>query len=64
LPPKYERLPLNLLSAIAAEPAVVTRLGATGQIVRGSTPAEFAAEIDDQRSRIAAIVKSVGRPKQ
>ena len=51
------------IRAVAADPAVVARLGATGQIVRGSTPAEFAAEIDDQRSRIGAIVKLVGRPK-
>jgi tripartite-type tricarboxylate transporter receptor subunit TctC len=52
------------IRAIAADPAVATRLGATGQIVRGSTPAEFAAEIDDQRSRISAAVNLVGRPKQ
>lgn len=52
------------IRAIAADPAVATRLGATGQIVRGSTPAEFAAEIDDQRSRISAAVNLVGQPKQ
>jgi tripartite-type tricarboxylate transporter receptor subunit TctC len=52
------------IRAIAADPAVATRLGAAGQIVRGSTPAEFAAEIDDQRSRISAAVDLVGRPKQ
>lgn len=60
---RRERLAAEIRT-IAVDPAVVSRLGATGQIVRGNTPAEFAAEIDDQRSRIAAIVKLVGRPKQ
>lgn len=44
------------IRAIASDPSVAKRLGAVGQIVRGSTPAEFAAAIDEQRSKIAAIV--------
>jgi len=49
---------------IAADPAVMSRLGSTGQIVRASTPAEFAAAIEEQRSRIAALVQLIGKPPQ
>jgi len=44
---------------IAANEAVVQRLRATGQIVRQGTPAEFAAAIEEQRSRLAAIIQTV-----
>lgn len=52
------------LRAIAADPAVTRRLGASGQIVRGSTPAEFAAAIEEQRSKISAIVQLIGKSPQ
>ena len=52
------------IRAVAADPVLAKRLAATGQIVRGSTPAEFAAAIEDQRSRISAIVRLVGKPPQ
>jgi tripartite-type tricarboxylate transporter receptor subunit TctC len=48
-----------LTSAIAADPAVASRLAAVGQIARGSTPAEFAASIEEQRLRIAAVAKAL-----
>ena len=47
---------------IAADQAIAQRLRATGQIVRQSTPAEFEAAIQEQRSRLAAILKIVGKP--
>jgi tripartite-type tricarboxylate transporter receptor subunit TctC len=50
------------IRAIAADQAVAQRLRATGQIVRQSTPAEFAAAIDEQRSRLTAIIQAVGKP--
>jgi tripartite-type tricarboxylate transporter receptor subunit TctC len=49
---------------IAADPAIQARLGAAGQIVRASTPAEFASAIEDQRFKIANIIKLTGKPQQ
>lgn len=43
--------------AVGADPALVERLTSAGQLVRGSTPAEFAAAIEEQRSRIERIVE-------
>jgi tripartite-type tricarboxylate transporter receptor subunit TctC len=60
---RRERISAEIRS-IAADPSVAKRLGAAGQIVRGSTPSEFAAAIDEQRSRIAAIVKTIKKPMQ
>jgi tripartite-type tricarboxylate transporter receptor subunit TctC len=60
---RRERMSAEIRS-IAADPSVAKRLGAAGQIVRGSTPAEFAAAIEDQRGRIAAIVGHSRKPMQ
>jgi tripartite-type tricarboxylate transporter receptor subunit TctC len=49
---------------IAADQSVGNLLGATGQIVRGSTPAEFAAAIEEQRSRISDVIRLIGKPPQ
>jgi tripartite-type tricarboxylate transporter receptor subunit TctC len=43
--------------AVAADPAVADLLAAVGQIARGSTPAEFAAEIKEQRTQMEALAK-------
>jgi tripartite-type tricarboxylate transporter receptor subunit TctC len=48
------------IRAVAAEPAIVNRLAAIGMIVRGSTPAAFAAAIEEQRAKMASIAKSLG----
>ena len=48
------------LRELAADPAVAKRLGAAGQIVSGSTPAEFASAIEEQRLNIAAISRLIG----
>ena len=51
-------------AAIAADEAVKKRLEANGQIIRGSTPAEFDAAIEDQRAKISAIVRVIGKAPQ
>ena len=45
---------------IAAEPTIVARLAQTGQVISAGPPAEFAAEIDDQRATVAGIGKNLG----
>lgn len=52
------------IRAIAADETVAKRLGAAGQIVRASTPAEFAAAIEEQRLNIANTVRIIGKPPQ
>lgn len=49
--------------AVAADPLVAERLAAAGQIVGGSTAAEFSTAIEEQRVRIEAIVRLIGQPK-
>lgn len=48
---------------VAADSAVAKQLAATGQLIRGSTPEEFATAINEQRTAFAAVVRNVGRPK-
>jgi tripartite-type tricarboxylate transporter receptor subunit TctC len=49
--------------AVAADPILVERFAKAGQIARGSTSAEFAGAIEEQRAKIEAIVRLVGKPK-
>jgi len=59
-----ERIAADVKSAVA-DPAIVERLTATGQIVSPGTPAEFAAAIDEQAGHLAAFSKELGvKPKQ
>jgi tripartite-type tricarboxylate transporter receptor subunit TctC len=44
----------------AADPEIVARLTATGQIIVPGTAAEFAAAIEQQRAQVAAIGKVLG----
>jgi len=44
----------------AAEPVIAARLGDTGQILSIRGPDEFAANIQEQRNRLAAIAKVLG----
>lgn len=46
--------------AVAADPAIATRLESTGQIINIGSPAEFAASIEEQRSRVSAAAKDLG----
>jgi tripartite-type tricarboxylate transporter receptor subunit TctC len=48
------------ISAAAAEPTVTSRLTATGQVVSPGTSAEFAAAIEEQRAKLAAIAQQLG----
>jgi tripartite-type tricarboxylate transporter receptor subunit TctC len=48
------------IRAVAADAAVGDRLAKIGSIARGSTPAEFAADIEAARTRFAAIAKMIG----
>jgi tripartite-type tricarboxylate transporter receptor subunit TctC len=44
----------------AADPIIVERLTATGQVVNPGGPAEFAAAIDEQKAQAAAVAKVLG----
>jgi tripartite-type tricarboxylate transporter receptor subunit TctC len=48
------------VQAVAADPMIVSRLTATGQIVSPGTAAEFAASIDVQQQKAAAVGKELG----
>ena len=53
------------VQAIAADPAIKARLSSMGSVARGSTPAEFAAAIEEQRAKVAAIATAIGtKPAQ
>ena len=62
--PVRERIAADIRT-IAAEPDVVSRLSATGQVVNPGSPAEFQAALNDQRATVAAIGKILGiKPAQ
>jgi len=48
------------IRAIAAEPEIIKRLTATGQIVSPGNAAEFAASIAQQREQVATVAKLFG----
>jgi tripartite-type tricarboxylate transporter receptor subunit TctC len=48
------------IKAVAAEPEIVQKLTATGQIVSPGNPAEFAASIAQQKAQVAAVAKLFG----
>ena len=52
------------IRAVAADPILAERFAKAGQIARGSTSAEFAGAIEEQRAKIEAIVRLVGKPRQ
>jgi tripartite-type tricarboxylate transporter receptor subunit TctC len=53
------------VKAAAADPTIVARLTSTGQIVSPGTAAEFAASIDVQQQKAAAVGKELGiKPAQ
>jgi len=50
---------------VVADPAVAAKLSASGQVVNPGGPAEFAADLKDQRSKVAEIGKLLGiKPAQ
>ena len=68
----WRDMPLDLRERLAADireagtdPALAATLTAAGVGVRTSTPAEFAAAIEDERARVAAIAQAMGvKPTQ
>jgi tripartite-type tricarboxylate transporter receptor subunit TctC len=51
--------------AVADSPAIKERLEKIGIVARGSTPGEFAAAIEEQRAKVAAIAAAIGmKPAQ
>ncbi len=55
-----EAIAADFRAALAAEPAIATRLAATGQIAGIRGPAEFAAGLAAQRAKLATIAKALG----
>lgn len=59
-------MPNDLRERIASDvkavvdPAMAARLAATGQVLNPTTPAEYAATIEDQRNKVAAVAKIIG----
>ncbi len=60
-------MPVGLRKRIAADvktaladPAIMTRLTATGQVVMPGSAAEFTAAIEKQRASVAKIAKVLG----
>jgi len=51
------------VAAVASDPALAARLVSLGSALRVGTTAEFAAAIEDQRAKIAAIASS-SKPMQ
>jgi tripartite-type tricarboxylate transporter receptor subunit TctC len=53
------------VKAVAADPEISARLASTAQVPNPGGPAQFAAAVEDQRARIAAIAQALDiRPKQ
>jgi tripartite-type tricarboxylate transporter receptor subunit TctC len=51
--------------AVTKDPAISARLSATAQTVNPGGPAEFAAAVEEQRTKIATIAQALGiKPKQ
>ena len=51
-----ERIAADIV-AVAADPAIAARVVQGGSVMRLGTPAEFAAAIEEQRAKVAAIVR-------
>jgi tripartite-type tricarboxylate transporter receptor subunit TctC len=63
-PALRERIAADLRTA-AADPEIVSRLTATGQVVSPGSGTEFAASIDAQRNAVANFAKTLGaKPSQ
>jgi tripartite-type tricarboxylate transporter receptor subunit TctC len=57
-----DRISADLVE-VTSDPEFSKRVAATGQVVRPGNAAEFAAEIDEQRNRIAEAAKAAGLAK-
>ena len=52
------------IRAVGTDAIIAERLGAVGIRPRTSTPAEFAAAIEEERSKVAAIARAIGTKPQ
>jgi len=50
--------------AVGSDPAIGARIASLGSVVRVGTPAEFAAAIEEQRVKIAAIHQTIIKQTQ
>jgi tripartite-type tricarboxylate transporter receptor subunit TctC len=48
------------IAVAAADPIIAARLGETGQLLNIGGPAEFAAAVEEQRAKLAAVAKDLG----
>ena len=55
-----ERIAADVIAVAKADPNISERLNMTGQIPNFGGPAEFGAEIESQRKRVAAAAQSLG----
>jgi tripartite-type tricarboxylate transporter receptor subunit TctC len=55
-----ERIAGDVRAIVDGDPQITQRLAAAGQVVNPGTPAEFAASIDRQKARAAAVGKLLG----
>jgi tripartite-type tricarboxylate transporter receptor subunit TctC len=58
-----ERIAVDIRAA-GADPMIEQRLSPAGITVRTSTPADFAAAIEDERAKIAAVAQALGTKRQ
>jgi len=61
-PELRDKIAADVVEAVS-DPALASRIAASGQVVRPGKAAEFAAEIDEQRARVAAAAKAIGAAK-
>lgn len=61
MPPALRDRIASDIRAVAADPGVADRLAKAGQIPHAGTPEDFTRAIDEQRARMMAIVRLVGK---
>jgi tripartite-type tricarboxylate transporter receptor subunit TctC len=62
MPPEIKQRIVNDMKAISADPAFRAKIVGVGTAPRSGTPEEFAAAIEEQRSKIAAIHAASPKP--
>ena len=55
-----DQIASDVRAVVAADPEIGRRLAAAGQVINPGTPAEFAAAIDEQKARAAAVGQLLG----
>jgi tripartite-type tricarboxylate transporter receptor subunit TctC len=52
-----ERIAEDVRAVLAADPSIAKRLEATGQVITGQPPAQFAVSIKELRDKLGSIAK-------